>query len=148
MSESFQERCARWHRTKFPARTPDQMLVKLMEEVGEIARARVGEMVGRPGRGDVGDEAAQVVLVLASFIGIHYSHRDLLADAELELSRHEVALQGPGLWRDTTPCCDCGSRLATQWAEDASEPECAHCHHVCAHLGHPFVWLPKDGASG
>lgn len=147
-SLSFQERCALWHRAKFPSGTPELKLVKLTEEVGELARAFIADLEGRSGRGDVGDEAAQCVLVLASFIGCHYPHRDLLADAMVELRRHERALDGPGLWSDTTPCCQCGSTLGAPWEFNQTVPECAHCHHVCGHPGYPFRFVDSDGSSG
>lgn len=85
---AFQRGCAEWHAARFPDHGPFVVLVKAAEELGEIARALTGENEHRAGRGDVCDEAAQLVCVLASFVGRFYPHRNLLADARAELARY------------------------------------------------------------
>lgn len=89
-ADSIAVRCTAWHATKFPGVAHTAITTKLAEEVGEVCRALGGELEGREGRGDTRQEAAQCVLVLASFIGRRYG-ADLLADVEIELRRQEAA---------------------------------------------------------
>lgn len=92
--DKIQAGCVVWHKAVHPNKEVLDLLAKLTEEVGEVARALVGELEGRPGRGDVCDEAAECVLVLATLVGRFYPHRDLLVDAAAELDR---------LWRRDFP---------------------------------------------
>lgn len=87
----LQRRAAVWHERRYSWADAGVLVEKLAEECGEVARAHVGELERRPGRGDVADEAAQVVLVCLSLIGRFYPDRDLLADAEKELADKEHA---------------------------------------------------------
>lgn len=84
---SLQERCRGWHVERHPTDGPYKQLTKLAEEVGELARAHIGLDEGRPNRGDVAQEAAQVVLVLLSFIGRNYPEIDLMSSVEAEYGR-------------------------------------------------------------
>jgi hypothetical protein len=87
-----QDRAAAWVLAKFPESTQADRLAKLLEEAGEFARACIGQYEQRPGRGDVGVEAAQTVLVIASLIGRYFPDIDLFAEVRLELARAEDAL--------------------------------------------------------
>ena len=95
IGKDFQDRCAAWRRTKFPDDAGNRWMVltKATEELGELARACLGEYEGRPGRGDPVLEAAQTFLVLASLIGQFYQDRNLLEEAFDELIRHERLLE-------------------------------------------------------
>lgn len=96
MTDDQQALCAEWHASRFQDHDRWLILAKLTEEVGELARAVIAEHEGRPGRGDVGQEAAQCVLVLMTLIGRFYPERDLLADVRGEYERI-VAIPGhPG----------------------------------------------------
>ena len=56
---------------------PADVCNKLFEEAGEVARALVGELEGREGRGDLVQEAAQTIIVLASLVFITHPEADL-----------------------------------------------------------------------
>jgi hypothetical protein len=91
----IQDRCARWTMRQHPDGVLTGRLAKLLEEAGELSRACIGKIEGRPNRGDPGDEAAQIVLVVASIIGIYFPDRDLFADVIRELERVErVQVEG------------------------------------------------------
>jgi hypothetical protein len=85
--DGLQERCAAWRKSKYPESTEFGVFTKLVEEVGEVARAMIGLAEKREGRGEVHLEAAQVVLVLLSLLGWFYPGHDLLADVIAELER-------------------------------------------------------------
>lgn len=87
MSDDLQDRCASWHAIVHNEDGPYKQLTKLAEEVGELCRAHIGIDEGRPDRGDVGQEAAQVVVVLMTFIGRNYPRIDLMAAVEAEYTR-------------------------------------------------------------
>ena len=97
---ALQELCAEWHASRFPDHDRWLVLAKLTEEVGELARSIVGEHEGRPGRGDIGQEAAQCVLVLMTLIGRFYPDLDILSDAWIEYGRVADIAGHPGLVSD------------------------------------------------
>jgi NTP pyrophosphatase (non-canonical NTP hydrolase) len=66
---------------------PTIVLCKLTEEVGEVAKALIGEWESREGRGDPVQEAAQVIIVLASLIHITHPEADLFAAVWDEMER-------------------------------------------------------------
>jgi len=76
-----------WHAAKFPNVDRYQVLAKLTEEVGELARAVIAEDEGRPGRGDPRIEAAQVAVVLCALIGRWWPDFDLTLGVRAELAR-------------------------------------------------------------
>lgn len=84
---SMQHRAAAWHTYRYPTATHAILVAKLTEETGELARAFVADWEGRLGRGNVPDEAAQIVCVLLSLIGRFYPDHDLLDDVYTELER-------------------------------------------------------------
>lgn len=68
---------------------PAVVMTKLTEEIGEVARALMGELENRPGRGDMVQEAAQSILVLASLIETRHPGTDLFDEAVKEMDRLE-----------------------------------------------------------
>lgn len=68
---------------------PAWIMAKVTEEVGEVARALVGEYERRPDRGSVASEAAQAIILLAVLVHITHPATDLDAVVRAEL----VALQ-------------------------------------------------------
>lgn len=87
----LQERCAKWRTAPDKASwvdpTPINVAFKAGEEVGEFFRAVLGVEEHREGRGDPFQEAAQTVLVLLAWFGIHHPDRDLLTEVLDEMER-------------------------------------------------------------
>ena len=86
------QRAAAWRRVKFPGSTSTDVLAKLLEEAGELSRAVIGEIEGRPDRGDAVQEAAQVMLVVSSLIGERYPEVNFIDAIITELHRCEAML--------------------------------------------------------
>lgn len=76
-----------WRRANNYSTEPFKVATKLTEEIGEVARALVGIDERRAGRGDLVQEAAQSVIVLAALLDIVFPGNDLLAAVEAEMDR-------------------------------------------------------------
>lgn len=76
-----------WRAVRNLSLDPAQIAVKLGEEIGEVDRALVGLFEQRPGRGDLVQEAAQSVIVLASLVEAVYPGTDLYDAVEQEMDR-------------------------------------------------------------
>jgi NTP pyrophosphatase (non-canonical NTP hydrolase) len=85
----IQERSLAWRRKHFPETDVVHAVAKLAEEVGELARAVIAETEHRTGRGDVVQEAAQVVLIVASIVAWTHPDRDLMEAMRSEIARLE-----------------------------------------------------------
>lgn len=86
----LQERCADWRHTRgnfWVQPSSMNIAYKLAEETGEFMRAVLAVEEHREGRGDPFQEAAQVVLVLLCWFGIHHPDRDLLTEVLNEMQR-------------------------------------------------------------
>jgi hypothetical protein len=87
----LQSRCAAWRTDKDKASwvppTSINVAFKAGEEIGEFWRAVLGVEEHREGRGDPFQEAAQTVLVLLTWFGIHHPDRDLLTEVLNEMER-------------------------------------------------------------
>ena len=69
----------RWHKKRFPEAGPEHVTMKATEELGELAGAvngRLGKNSPRA-RGDVGEEAADVVITVLILLGRYYPEIDL-----------------------------------------------------------------------
>lgn len=80
--ESLQQRSGLWHRERFPYVRPDNIALKIAEEAGELCSAVNGSINPSYGKGDVGGEAADVVLAVMALIDRFYPWVDLGAEIE------------------------------------------------------------------
>lgn len=76
MTDALQTRVEAWHRQRFPHATPTDVVLKALSELGEVADAVLGDDLG--GKGDVAQEAADVVVALLALVAV-YTDGDLLA---------------------------------------------------------------------
>lgn len=92
----LQARCAIWRSSKpepvdgergWIPPTPTNISAKLLEEAGEFSKAVIGQLENRLDRGDPLQEAAQTILVLLSWAGIHQPDRCLLTEVLDEAER-------------------------------------------------------------
>jgi NTP pyrophosphatase (non-canonical NTP hydrolase) len=84
--DSIGARSTAWRLVHGLSAEPFAVMAKATEELGEVARALVGDYEGRPGRGDVTQEAAQTIIVLASLVSIH-AGRDVMEEVHAEMRR-------------------------------------------------------------
>ena len=89
---ALQDRAATWHAARYPSCTPEDIALKSMAELGEVADAILAE--GRDGShperaGTVLKESADVLVTLLSLCG-RFGHGDLLAAADAKLSLLET----------------------------------------------------------
>jgi hypothetical protein len=82
------ERARAWRTRRFgDGAGPFGIMSKATEEIGEVARALVGEMEGREGRGDLVQEAAQTIIVLASLCALRHPDRNVFQAVLDEMAR-------------------------------------------------------------
>lgn len=107
--EDLQARAANWHYLRFPEAEPEHVVLKSIEELGEVACALNQDLDKNAkddqGKGDVAAEAADVVITLLVLLGRWYPTRNLLE----EVWRKLVTLETPGAHR-------------ASWKEIASAP--------------------------
>ena len=90
----LQERAATWHAARYPRCTAEDIALKSMAELGEVADAILAEGSdgAHPERaGTVLKESADVLITLLSLCG-RFGHGDLLAAADAKLT----ILETPG----------------------------------------------------
>lgn len=90
----LQGRAARWHAARFPRCTPEDIALKSMAELGEVADAILaeGRDAAHPERaGAVLAESADVLVTLLALCG-RFGHGDLLAAVDAKLA----VLETPG----------------------------------------------------
>jgi NTP pyrophosphatase (non-canonical NTP hydrolase) len=96
---ALQDRAATWHAARFPRCTPEDITLKSMAELGEVADAILaeGRDAAHPERaGTVLAEAADVTITLLSLCG-RFGHGDLLTAVSRKLALLETAGGGhPG----------------------------------------------------
>lgn len=100
----LQYRAKWWHMERFPDAQSYNVMIKATEELGEVARAVNGDLVGDPDRdrrGTAPEEAADVVITLMALLGRWYPEYELLDMVEKKLailcdpnSGHRSALRG------------------------------------------------------
>lgn len=92
MSGDLQQRVAAWHADRFPAAQPYNVMLKAVEELGELAEAVNGTCTAdlsdkvTARRGDVPDEAADVAVTLLVLLGRWFAPADLLEAVEAKLA--------------------------------------------------------------
>lgn len=97
---SIQARAATWHAARFPECTPEDIALKSVAELGEVADAVLaeGRDAAHPERaGAVLAESADVLVTLLALCG-RFGHGDLLAAVDAKLR----VLEAPG---GTHPGC-------------------------------------------
>ena len=82
--EALASMAVAWHRQRFPAACPQHVAMKAAAELGELLDAILPSDLG--GKGDVGEEAADVFLTLLVLLGRFYPSVDLLADVQAALA--------------------------------------------------------------
>gem|GEM_PF-3299355 len=90
---ALQDRAAAWHTARFPACTPEDITLKSMAELGEVADAILaeGRDAAHPERaGTVLAEAADVTVTLLALCG-RFGHGDLLTAVSRKLALLETA---------------------------------------------------------
>ena len=100
VTASLQARTAAWHAARFPACTAEDIALKSMAELGEVADAVLaeGRDAAHPERaGTVLAESADVLVTLLALCG-RFGHGDLLAAVDAKLQ----VLETPG---GTHPGC-------------------------------------------
>ena len=88
----LQGRAAAWHAARFPSCTPEDIALKAMAELGEVADAVLaeGRDAAHPERaGTVLAEAADVMVTLLALCG-RFGHGDLLAAVSAKLALLET----------------------------------------------------------
>lgn len=88
------DRIIAWHEARFPAAQREHVALKLCSEAGEVADAINGEVgtTSATGKGNVGEEAADVFIALTVLLGRWYPGVDLMA----EVAKKVLILETPG----------------------------------------------------
>lgn len=103
-------------------RTDDAgVMVKITEEVGELARALGGEWEQRDGRGDVEQEAAQVVILVAALL--HSRGSDVLAHVAAELARCGVEWAVPAVVVPAVYVGPADERCVEGWTDETGDAD-------------------------
>lgn len=90
--KGLQDRAGAWHSARFPACTAEDIALKAMAELGEVADALLagGRDAAHPERaGSVLAEAADVVVTMLALCG-RFGYGDVLAEADAKLSLMET----------------------------------------------------------
>ncbi len=82
--EALASMAVAWHRQRFPAAGPQHVALKAVAEFGELLDAILPADLG--GKGNIGEEAADVLLTLLVLVGRFYPSVDLLAEVRAKLA--------------------------------------------------------------
>lgn len=82
--EALASMAVAWHRQRFPAAGAVHIALKAVAELGELLDAILPADLG--GKGDVGEEAADVLICLFALVGRFYPAVDLLAEVRAKLA--------------------------------------------------------------
>lgn len=82
--EALASMAVAWHRQRFPAASAHHIALKAAAEMGELLDAVLPADLG--GKGDVGEEAADVLICLFALVGRFYPAVDLLAEVRAKLA--------------------------------------------------------------
>lgn len=86
--ETTRARIVEWHEARFPAAQMEHVALKVCEEAGEVAKAinGVAGADSATGIGDVGGEAADVMIALSVLLGRWFPEIDLDVEVEQKLA--------------------------------------------------------------
>lgn len=82
--EALSAMAVSWHRRRFPAAGAVHVALKAVSELGEVVDAILPSDLG--GKGDVGEEAADVLITLLVLLGRFYPAVDLLGEVRAKLA--------------------------------------------------------------
>lgn len=82
--EALASMAVAWHRQRFPAAGAVHIALKAASELGELLDAILPADLG--GKGDVGEEAADVLICILALLGRFYPAVDLLAEVRAKLA--------------------------------------------------------------
>jgi hypothetical protein len=82
--EALASMAVSWHRRRFPAAGAMHVALKAVAELGEVVDAILPTDLG--GKGDVGEESADVLICLLVMLGRFYPAVDLLAEVRAKLA--------------------------------------------------------------
>lgn len=98
----IEKRATDWHRVRFPEAQMEHVALKVCEEAGEVAKAinGVSGMNSATGGGEVGAEAADVIVSLVVLLGRWFPYVSLAAEIDKKLTMletpgaHRASLEG------------------------------------------------------
>jgi NTP pyrophosphatase (non-canonical NTP hydrolase) len=114
----LQKAVADWHTNRFPEAEPYHVMIKAMEELGEVASALNGDLAKNDGRsreGSVPNEVGDVIICLMVLLGRWYPEHDALLEVMDKLAiltnpnsgHRSAALPKQEL---VSPCLDSGCK--------------------------------------
>lgn len=119
-------RANRWRESRGYSTEPGMVGFKLLEEAGEVAKAVIGQLEGREGRGDPLQEAAQTIIVLAALIHLVDPGADLYGAVENEMAANGALgplrfIVNPGAGDPVEPVTECQACGQTVMGDDETD---------------------------
>lgn len=85
--QHLRDQIVAWHTKRFPAAQREHVALKTAEEVGEVASAINADIGANSatGKGDIAQEAADVIITLMVLMGRWYPEKDLMKEVAAKL---------------------------------------------------------------